>query len=77
MKLKKGSFLNEKFFKKVFYLGGILILIGGCTWPIVKVGGNDYLLSPFPPEQPVTLPQSASGSGIGSSGIQPPPSVPQ
>lgn len=59
---------------KVYFFIGILILLAGCSWPKVKVGPNEYYLSPFPPNQTINLPHSTGGSGAGSgsSGVQGP-----
>lgn len=51
----------------------IVLLLAGCSWPKVEIAGDEYLFSPIPPGESISLPDSTggSGSGSGSSGIKP------
>lgn len=40
----------------------MVTLLYGCSWARVKVAGDEYLLSPFPPGKTMTVPTSTSGS---------------
>ena len=62
---------------KACFLIGVIILFTGCSWPKIKVAGDEYLFSPVPQGHSITSPHSTSGSGSASKSIKPPESVPQ
>ena len=51
----------------------IIILLAVCSWPKFEITGDEYLFSPIPPGETMPLSESidGSGSGSGSSGIDP------
>lgn len=54
---------------KLFLFVGICISLSTCSWPKVKIAGDEYLIAPLPREGAITVPNSAKGSGSGSSGV--------
>lgn len=54
---------------KPFIIIATLILFIGCSWPKVKIAGDEYLISLLPRESTVTLPNSTKGSGSGNSSV--------
>lgn len=57
----------------------MVTLLYGCSWARVKVAGDEYLLSPFPPGKTMTVPTSTSGSAsaTAASTVESPRSVPK
>lgn len=62
---------------KLSLLAGICIFLSTCSWPKVKIAGNEYLISPLSRESTVTMPNSTKGSGSDSKGIEPHRPAPQ
>ena len=61
---------------KVFVITGFLIIFVGCSWPKVKIGGDEYIIVPAPHGGNVAIPpkstkDSVSGSDSGSKGVKP------
>ena len=42
-----------------------------CSWPKVKIAGDEYLLAPMPGSYPVSTSTSGKDSGSGSSNVEP------
>lgn len=61
---------------KIFFLTGVLIFFVGCSWPKVKIAGDEYIIVPAPHGGSVAIPpksteDSGSGSDSGSKGVKP------
>ena len=61
---------------KISLFIGVLILFIGCSWPKVKIGGDEYIIVPAPHGGNVAIPpksteDSVSGSDSGSKGVKP------
>ncbi|MFY9271110.1 MAG: hypothetical protein WAO55_15310 [Candidatus Manganitrophaceae bacterium] len=59
--------------KQFFFISAILLFLAGCSWPRVKIAGDEYLLAPAPGSHPV--PTSTSGGATG--GVKAPQPAPE